>query len=169
MNDKLRKEVRERDNHECRFCESDDNLHTHHIVPRSADGSDDLENLITVCASCHKTIENTQGDALKRIKKQKQEKLNQLQNESENSYTLNELSDAFENLYPRGNFYLVATKGLISERRNFLYVGPSREKALDEMEKHENAEMLKWRIKVPVCQVLEDYKMRIEEEVDKIR
>jgi len=72
MNDELRQKVRERDNHECRFCESENNLHTHHIVPRSADGSDDLDNLITVCASCHNTVESTQGKALKRIKKQLQ-------------------------------------------------------------------------------------------------
>ena len=73
MNKELRQKVRERDNNKCRFCETEENLHTHHVIPRSVQGSDELSNLITVCQSCHNTIESTQGKALKRLKQKFEE------------------------------------------------------------------------------------------------
>jgi len=44
----------------CKFCgETDtDALESHHIVPRRFNGSDDEENLVTLCASCHRKIES---------------------------------------------------------------------------------------------------------------
>jgi hypothetical protein len=42
-----------RDNHRCRKCSTKDNLHVHHLIPRHLEGSDDAENLITLCAACH--------------------------------------------------------------------------------------------------------------------
>lgn len=78
MNLRAEKErVKERDEHECRFCGIDSEshvdeygrgLHAHHIVPQRADGSDRESNLITVCEDCHQLLENTQAEALSRIK-----------------------------------------------------------------------------------------------------
>jgi len=38
-----------------------DILETHHIVPRRFDGSDDAENLVDLCPSCHRAIERLYG------------------------------------------------------------------------------------------------------------
>lgn len=43
----------------CLFCEDQQDLEKHHVVPRKLGGTDELENLITVCSSCHKKIERT--------------------------------------------------------------------------------------------------------------
>jgi len=44
----------------CYFCNEDnvDMLEEHHVVPRRFGGSDDDENLVTVCASCHNGLES---------------------------------------------------------------------------------------------------------------
>jgi len=46
-------------NEQCFICgDSHSNrLQTHHVVPRRYGGSDDPENLVTLCASCHQGIE----------------------------------------------------------------------------------------------------------------
>lgn len=41
----------------CFFCHSYKNLHLHHIIPKTLGGTDDYDNLLTVCESCHKKIE----------------------------------------------------------------------------------------------------------------
>lgn len=44
----------ERDNITCQSCGIGDcRLHVHHKVPRSAGGSDELDNLVTLCPDCH--------------------------------------------------------------------------------------------------------------------
>ena len=48
--------VLDRDNHTCQHCKGkskDSRLHAHHIVFRSKGGSDDAENLIALCKTCH--------------------------------------------------------------------------------------------------------------------
>lgn len=48
--------VLHRDNHTCQHCKGkskDSRLHVHHIVFRSKNGSDDEQNLITLCKTCH--------------------------------------------------------------------------------------------------------------------
>jgi len=71
-----REKVLERDDYECRFCEiteeehqdnHDKGLSIHHIIPRRAGGGDDIDNLMAVCATCHRTVESTQGKAIKKI------------------------------------------------------------------------------------------------------
>jgi 5-methylcytosine-specific restriction endonuclease McrA len=64
-----RLEVLERDGHECRYCgmtneehiKRDDmfgvGLHVHHIIPTSEGGDHSLDNLVTVCAACHRREE----------------------------------------------------------------------------------------------------------------
>lgn len=49
--------AKERDEFTCRKCgrEGDSQqLHAHHIHPEAAGGSDDLENLVTLCGHCHR-------------------------------------------------------------------------------------------------------------------
>lgn len=73
----VREDVLERDNHVCRFCGVSDDQHreehgngldVHHIIPRRVGGSNVLRNLISVCRSCHQTLESTQGDAIAQMK-----------------------------------------------------------------------------------------------------
>ena len=49
----IRKAVIERDGGRCRKCGRTHGLEAHHIIPRREDGTDDLENLATLCSSCH--------------------------------------------------------------------------------------------------------------------
>ena len=50
----LRQRVLERDGWRCQNCGSSKDLHLHHQVKRSRLGNDALDNLITLCALCHK-------------------------------------------------------------------------------------------------------------------
>lgn len=68
---KRRRECFERDDHRCQFCEFQpsnladvEKLHAHHIVPRREGGENQLSNLITVCDSCHRTVEETTRKAI---------------------------------------------------------------------------------------------------------
>lgn len=49
----IRKGVLERDGWRCQECGSMENLHIHHMKPRSQLGSDTMDNLMTLCANCH--------------------------------------------------------------------------------------------------------------------
>lgn len=52
----IRRDVLERDYHTCQICKKMGNssFHVHHILKRRHGGEDYLDNLITVCPSCHK-------------------------------------------------------------------------------------------------------------------
>lgn len=52
----IRKAVLERDGHRCQLCGfyAPSRLHIHHILKRTAGGTDHLDNLMTVCSACHK-------------------------------------------------------------------------------------------------------------------
>ena len=56
-----REKARDRDGNECQNCGSGDQLHVHHIIPfKSFDDyreANKLQNLITLCASCHHQVE----------------------------------------------------------------------------------------------------------------
>jgi len=52
-----REETKNRDNFTCQFCGSHDNLVVHHIVAYEICKSNDLDNLITLCRSCHYKLE----------------------------------------------------------------------------------------------------------------
>lgn len=51
-----------RDGYKCKNCRREGGtkgeveLHTHHIVPRSVGGQDQLSNLVTLCRECHKSV-----------------------------------------------------------------------------------------------------------------
>jgi 5-methylcytosine-specific restriction endonuclease McrA len=45
--------VRERDGHTCRACGATSGLSAHHRIPARYGGSDELDNLVTLCSRCH--------------------------------------------------------------------------------------------------------------------
>ena len=51
----IRQQVLERDGHTCQLCGfvATSNLHIHHILKRRDGGTDHLDNLLTLCPSCH--------------------------------------------------------------------------------------------------------------------
>jgi 5-methylcytosine-specific restriction endonuclease McrA len=51
---RLRTDVLERDGWKCQNCGTSERLQVHHIRSRSALGDDAAENLITLCADCHR-------------------------------------------------------------------------------------------------------------------
>ena len=53
----LKTEVKNRDGWKCVICDSDKDLHVHHKIPRKFGGVHHMNNLVTLCASCHKVIE----------------------------------------------------------------------------------------------------------------
>jgi len=53
--------ILDRDNYTCQYCKGkhkDSKLEIHHIVYRSQGGSDETDNLITLCHTCHKALHN---------------------------------------------------------------------------------------------------------------
>lgn len=63
----IRNEIIIRDNYECQECGSlggrkgDTELHVHHIEQVQDGGSDDRDNLITLCDECH-VLEHSSGE-----------------------------------------------------------------------------------------------------------
>jgi 5-methylcytosine-specific restriction endonuclease McrA len=53
---KLWKQILDRDGWRCQQCGSQKNLQVHHIQFRSRLGNDQGDNLITLCAVCHKRL-----------------------------------------------------------------------------------------------------------------
>jgi 5-methylcytosine-specific restriction endonuclease McrA len=55
---KVRKEVLERDNHQCIICGTNQNLQIAHYVSRARLGLGIPQNLAVMCASCHYQMDN---------------------------------------------------------------------------------------------------------------
>lgn len=56
--EKIKEEVRNRDDNECQICcDNECELEVHHILKRTLGGSNDLDNLVTLCVNCHRAIE----------------------------------------------------------------------------------------------------------------
>jgi 5-methylcytosine-specific restriction endonuclease McrA len=53
---KVRSDVLRRDGWRCQNCGTSQCLQVHHIRSRSALGDDAAENLITLCAACHRQV-----------------------------------------------------------------------------------------------------------------
>lgn len=51
--EEMKQRIFERDEFKCRYCGSRNNLHAHHIVYRSEQGTDTASNLVTLCVFCH--------------------------------------------------------------------------------------------------------------------
>lgn len=56
-----RKEILDRDNNKCQNCCERENLEVHHIIPVSDGGTNDDQNLCTLCSDCHKKIAHRDG------------------------------------------------------------------------------------------------------------
>jgi hypothetical protein len=74
----VRRTVLERDDYACRFCGITDDEHrdehgrgltAHHVIPDRDGGRDRPDNLITVCGSCHRTLESTHAKAIAQMKR----------------------------------------------------------------------------------------------------
>ena len=52
----LREKVLWRDGYRCQRCGATINLQMHHIIPRNKGGTNTLDNLITLCAKCHREL-----------------------------------------------------------------------------------------------------------------
>lgn len=50
---KTRREVYRRDGWRCALCDSTQYIQVHHCVPRGEGGTDEIQNLITLCSDCH--------------------------------------------------------------------------------------------------------------------
>ena len=57
-----RKLVLERDNYECRRCQTKENLHTHHLLhyAKEPEFRRDVPNGITLCRECHSLVHQTE-------------------------------------------------------------------------------------------------------------
>lgn len=75
---------------ECRFCRMTEEEHqeernapleVHHVVPRRADGTHARRNLITVCHSCHITLERTQARGLAQLKEELEERIDEIESD----------------------------------------------------------------------------------------
>lgn len=53
-----RDQVLERDGYKCRMCGSGNSLSVDHIKARGAGGTDEMENLRSLCCRCHETRTN---------------------------------------------------------------------------------------------------------------
>ena len=63
---KVRRAILERDNYQCQKCGSREDPRVHHITYASNGGTDDLENLTTLCLNCHTDIHQPDGWNAKR-------------------------------------------------------------------------------------------------------
>jgi len=54
-----RRSIKEKWNHECAYCGSDQNLTIDHVVPQCKGGSDFITNVICCCESCNRDKAHT--------------------------------------------------------------------------------------------------------------
>ena len=61
---KTRRDVLARDRHQCRRkgCQHTRHVHLHHILPRAKGGTNELDNLVTLCTACHELWHQNGGD-----------------------------------------------------------------------------------------------------------
>ena len=123
ISEKTREIVLDRDNHQCRVCGAKNPLHIHHIIKRRYGGDHSAENLITLCASCHRTIET--GNLEYAIKKcsrnahQNKQSGDRKEHEDKKAllghsiYILENLFSSFSQEYPDESEYLVKIDKII--------------------------------------------------------
>jgi 5-methylcytosine-specific restriction endonuclease McrA len=57
---RIRRAVRQRDGNACRNCGASGDwarLSVHHLLPAKLGGTDDMDNLVTLCSTCHPVYE----------------------------------------------------------------------------------------------------------------
>ncbi len=83
-NQTIRKKVFKRDNFTCQKCKFEDKtarkLELHHIKPVYMKGTDDLNNLITLCFDCHKYAPNNMKEFKEYMKEETEGTLTTLVN-----------------------------------------------------------------------------------------
>lgn len=62
FNSDIKTKVQERDKYTCRICGKTNSLEVHHIEKVKHGGSSDLDNLITLCVSCHRAVDTLDMD-----------------------------------------------------------------------------------------------------------
>lgn len=63
----VREEALQRDEHRCKLCGSTDRVEVHHIVKHHPGGENKLDNLVTLCASCHRKARNSQSEVSRQL------------------------------------------------------------------------------------------------------
>ena len=61
--ERVRRQALERDGHRCRECGKPGRLEVHHLLHLQSGGTNELENLRTLCRSCHIAIHKKAVDA----------------------------------------------------------------------------------------------------------
>jgi hypothetical protein len=59
----IKEEVMKRDSFTCQKCGSNEKLRVHHNIPRIYGGSDDMDNLTTLCTKCHRKAHVATGQS----------------------------------------------------------------------------------------------------------
>ena len=59
ISNERRKAIYRRDGYRCALCDSTKYLQIHHVVPRGEGGTDNIQNLICLCADCHALAHGT--------------------------------------------------------------------------------------------------------------
>lgn len=59
INQKVKKDVWERDGHRCILCGNQEAMPNAHIIPRSANGMGIEENVVTLCRECHRRYDQS--------------------------------------------------------------------------------------------------------------
>lgn len=62
---KAQRQGKERDNFTCQVCGGRDRPEGHHIIDYQYGGSDDPDNIITLCKECHKKVHKGKIDIIK--------------------------------------------------------------------------------------------------------
>lgn len=55
---KAQKQVKELDSYQCSVCGSQDKPEGHHLIPYSEGGEANINNMLTLCKSCHSQYHN---------------------------------------------------------------------------------------------------------------
>jgi RNA-directed DNA polymerase len=63
----IREEVLKQDGNRCRLCDSQERVEVHHIKKHKSGKPHRLENLVTLCAACHRKIRNPQSEESRRL------------------------------------------------------------------------------------------------------
>jgi len=162
-----RETVLDAEGRECKFCEVTEeeykeeygkSLDIHHILPRSAGGSNKPHNLIPLCRQCHKRMEDAHGRAMKELAEQQEEdeenpqdKIDSLQESLAEERDM--VEKAVDDRSSLGDFFEQShnlTVHVVHESRfttsRLLYVGVDAEKAMEkyqDSDKHATMETYK--------------------------
>lgn len=183
MNNKKRQKILERDEYECQFCEMTNEAHekeygrgieVHHVVPKKADGSDKKQNLLTVCRSCHATLEKTQGNLLKRLYKNQvedeidelEQKVERLEEDLEDKYSFDEIISGCKTMNGTVDVYIGEFKEYFKKGRK-PFITSDKEKFVEQMEEYPIGEMKMSTIRVSLHDLVKEKESKIAESIER--